>query len=469
MIATQSSEHRKGIPRMGNAAAAEAMPTGATGERERHVRPKAGSHLGILVFLVVSLGVTMSVSQDYTFAPGSLQYYLTILPAAVLPLFDLTAVVQALVGRARMLLAFLVIAGTWHVLRGDLQVVLQLGLLVWVLTWISTKGAKVSVRYLVVLYVIFVVIGSVVFLRTDLNGWGVLPGTTTNLEGAWRVSFFPNIANTGILSLAMFFVLTKDVRTARSHPIALCMVLYFLVFSFVRTSLIGAALYVALRVWFARRGGWTEKRLFWTAIIVGVGVNLMIAGSAASLIADLQEYPLVSRLLLQSAKTELTPEAIFRQMYRPWLWKEHLALFASSPWLMGWGDFDFYKLRPTDLFPDQISLGSESLPTRLLATYGLPAFFFIGYLISNLRERARQSDVWAVACFPAIVLLLMNWGGAFHPGNYAFVIVLMIVTRCAPAFARGGVKRPRTRPRQLPPDPDGPHGDVAAHPHTESS
>lgn len=410
------------------------MTDAQTSLGEAPVLPAAtppGRNIAMLVFVIVSLLVSMSISQEQTPEIGSFSYWLLVISAGLLPLADAKAILETLLGRARLLLLLGVTAGTWHLIRGDVRAVLQLGLIVWVLAWVSTDQARLYSKDLLLLYLALVFIGSCMWILTDLNGWGVIPETTVEEYGVWRVSFFPSIANTAMLSLAIVMVLTRSLATARAHPIVLAIALYFLLFSFVRTALIALLLYLALRLWFGQHGN-SSRRMFWISLMMAISVNLAIASSVV-IVDYLQQFPLLSRLLLRG-ETELSPEEIFQQLYRPWLWWQHLTLFASSPWLMGLGVFEFFELQTDAINVGSTPAGSEALPTRLLATFGLPAILFILYLIGRLRESARERDGWSCACFPPVVLLLMQWGTIFHPTDAHGVIFFLMVVRGSMAF-----------------------------------
>ncbi len=400
-------------------------------------RPRT-RNLAMLFFVALSLLVSMSISQEQTPEIGSWSYWLLVIPAGLLPLADAGALFKTLLGRARLLLLFGVIAGAWHLLRGDTRAVLQLGLIVWVLAWVSTDRAHLKVQDLLVVYLTLVAIGVGIWMLTDLNKWGPIPGTTVDDYGVWRVSFFPNIANTAMLSLAVLLVLSRSIATVRAHALVFGIALYFLLFSFVRTTLIALAVYLVLRWWFGRRQR-SARLLFWTSLLVGIGINVMIASSVV-VIDYLQQFQLVSRLMLRS-ETGLTPEEIYQQLYRPWLWWQHLTLFATSPSLMGLGVFEFVNLQTEELNVGTTPAGNEALLTRLLASYGLPAFLFMFYLISRLRHAARQHDLWACACFPALMLLIMQWGAIFHPTDALGTIFFLMMVHGSKAFTGARAER----------------------------
>lgn len=400
-----------------------------------------GGNAALMLFVTLALMVSMSVTQEEAPVPGSFRYWLLVLPAALLPLTGLLPIARVLVSRGWWLLVFLLSAGIWHFLKGDTRAVVQLGLLVWMTAWISSDAARLKAEHIVGLYLGLVALGCVVYVATDLNRWGPLPGMTVADYGVWRVSFFPNIAYTAFLSLVVIMILTRQRARMAQYGFVLAVATYFLVTSFVRTALIALAMYAVLRWWFARRP--TPGRLFWGALLVGFGVNLAIAGSVVVL-EFLQQYPIVSRLFLRG-ETQLSTEEIFQQLYRPWLWWEHIQQFAASPSLMGWGAFDFEELKNTALIEGQEQGDTVSLPTRLLAAYGIPGALFTVYLVARLRAAARARDAWSCACFAPVLLLILQWGSVFHPSDALFALFLMTVVRGSPAFpdpARPGLRPP---------------------------
>jgi len=219
-------------------------------------------HAGVLAFVVISLCVTMSYTQLVNLEQGSLQYWLLLSSAVLIPLFSIAEIAKVLIGPARLLLILVIAGGGWHFLRGDYSTVLQLGLLVYVLAWVASANTRLLVGDLAIVYLVMVGIGAAVTVLTELSPYSFVPGLTVEEFGRWRVSFFPNIAYTGILSLGLFLLLTRNLASATRRPLVLALVTYFLVFSLVRTALIGFVIYLALRWFYQRkRAEWEGKNL----------------------------------------------------------------------------------------------------------------------------------------------------------------------------------------------------------------
>jgi hypothetical protein len=384
----------------------------------------------MMVFIGLSLALAMAHSQFDSFERGSLRYWLAVTPALLFPLLNPHELLKTLFGRAKLLLIMLLWAGVWHCVAGDLHAAVQLGALVLVLTWISTDQAEIDVRDLVRLYLLLVLIGISVKLLSNFNHYGLIPGFSDPAYGRLRVSFFASIAYTGTVSLAMLMVLTGSKRRAKSHQIALVVAGYFLVLSFVRASLLAAVIYLILHHVFGKYRRPRPRRLFWIAVIVGFGFNLAVFLSAPILYA-LQDNFLVSTFLLRG-QTGLSINDILYQLNRPWLWSAHLHLFFSSPGWMGWGS-SYQAMLDAGGTPIATT-GSESLPTRLLATYGIAGALFTVYLVRRLRVLAWRDDRWACACFPAIFVLMMNWGSVLHSTDGMFILLTLMITKGSAGF-----------------------------------
>ena len=391
-------------------------------------------NIAMTIFVTLGLLVAMSVSQFENFAVGSFRYWLVTMSALLLPLFDLPAIVKTLLGRAMVLLVFVLVAGTWHLFVGDTQAVLQLFLFVYVFTWVSTDRAALDVHDIARLYLLLLGCGVAVLIFTDENIYSLVPGRAESAVAAGRVSFFPNIAYTGVFSLAALLVLTKDRFLARAYSVVLAIAIYFLIFSFVRASFIAAVGYVVLRWWFSKYREPKPRRMFWTALVVAFGFNVAIAQSAGVLCL-LQDNFLVSSLFLRG-ETGISLDRIAYQLYRPWLWDFQFKMFAASPAWMGWGTQDFPQM-VLDQTPPLEAAASVSLPMRLLTAYGIPSILFVVYLIVRLWRLARRDDRWACACFPGLFILMMNWGSVFHPTDAMFVLLMLIVVRGAEGFVGG--------------------------------
>ena len=391
-------------------------------------------HYAMLVYVCLSLSMTMLVQQTVAIERGSWQYFTYVATAIALPSLSLPSIVRCLFSRCALLLLWLLWAGAWFFWVGDYRAVGQLALLILVTSWVATDQALLDAGDLVKIYIALILVGMGILSLTTLNPYSLIPGRAIPQYGVWRVSFFPNIAYSGILSLALLMILTRDARSARTYSWLIIIATYFLVFSLVRAALLSALIYFALWWWFSRWQIPRPTRMFWIALGVAAGFVALTAVSAKLLFMT-QDYSMVSAIMLRG-KSNLTVDQIAYQIYRPWLWGQQLNLFLSSPWLMGWGSADFYGLvaGKEESQTMLVSAGSEALPTRLLVAYGLSGLLFSIYLVQRLRKLALADDRWACACFPALFALMMSWGSVFHPSDALFVILLLIMTKGSDGF-----------------------------------
>ena len=132
----------------------------------------------------------------------------------------------------------------------------------------------------------------------------------------------------------------------------------------------------------------------------------------------------------------LEAEEIMAQMYRPWLWLQQVGLFLSSPYLMGWGSFDFFEMVVLP-FDDRTATarGHGIAPHAAIVVVRLADPVFIGFLIGQLRRSAKNCDRWAVACFPVVLLLLMQWGSVFHPSDSMFLLFMLMLAKGSRGYA----------------------------------
>jgi hypothetical protein len=384
-----------------------------------------------LLFVLFGALFGMTVSQEYTGEQSSLRFVLYVGPAAAVALLRPVELVEALRDKAFLLMLLLALGGGWHFFLGDTRAALTVGLFALMLTWHNARPVRLVVNDISRAYVAMVAVGAAVWLFTESNKWGLIPGTTATAFGIWRVSFFPNIAISAFFSLAVLILLTRDGWRQAMTNAVFWLSLYFVIFSFVRTAIICLALYVLMYTLY-RLPRW-RLGYFVPSLVVGIGANLFIAYSATIFLA-LQDLPLISRLFLRG-ESGLSEYEIYEQFFRPWLWSQQFNQFWTSSYLMGWGSTDFVSL-VTDRLQVSIEAGdSVSLPTRMLSQFGLAGLLFSAYLIVALRQTARRRDLWACAVWPVTIIALMQWGSLFHPADAFGLLFMLILAKGWSGFA----------------------------------
>src|SRR5262249_4228157 len=154
-------------------------------------------HCAMLVYVCLSLSMTMLVQQTVGIERGSWQYFTYVATAIALPSLSLPSIVRCLFSRCALLIIWLLWAGTWFFWVGDYRTVGQLGLLIFVMSWVATDQARLDAGDLVKIYVALILVGMGILSFTTLNPYSLIPGRAIPQYGVWRVSFFPNIAYSG--------------------------------------------------------------------------------------------------------------------------------------------------------------------------------------------------------------------------------------------------------------------------------
>ncbi|MBY2992606.1 hypothetical protein HF263_17655 [Rhizobium leguminosarum] len=421
----------------------------------------------ILLFVAYSLLLTIYMGQERIVSRGDLLYWLLTLPTVAAPLPRVRQTVENLIfGCARPLAAMGLIASIWFGLKGDMGVIPPIVLIAWVSAWASRSEVRINIRWLFAIILVFYGLGSLSFVLQppfekyswlmheyygdplaadsgdivlppqdregiDINPWGILPGQTAPAYGPWRISMVPNIATSGTISLFVFLIALKHLRFRWLTITTAVATGYFTILSFVRSALIGLVLFSATTVVLKLLPDNARLRVT-VAFAMTLGL-ILIVGISPLVLYHLQDIPLISRLLLRN-QSGLSLEAIYRQAYRPWLWLQHLQIFWQSDDLMGYGSSLAQSATKKLLNAGQVRSDSVSLPTRLLATYGLPALGFLYFLGERCYTHAKNNDIWAVSMLSLLIWLMMTWGSIFHPTNAIFVLALLIIGRGGSAF-----------------------------------
>lgn len=441
------------------------------------------SHGGdIVLFAVYSLALKLFIGQEQIVSRSDLVYWLLVVPALLLPVLRLRQTIgNLLIGVGRPFSVLGLVAGLWCLISKDYSAVLQLFLVVWVAGWATRNEVRLDLRLLMVALIIFYFAGIVKYYAQEdyerhewlmseympskpaakfseeegsahlqppelpdqelsglhLNAWGILPGQTAPAYGPWRVSVTPNIASSGIVSVLAIMLSLVWFRPRPINVATLAFGLYFAILSFVRSALIALVVMTCgqalLRLVPAR---WKLVRL--TAVFLLTIGTVGALWLAPYVIYKIQDVELVSRLFLRE-ESGLSLADIYRQVYRPWLWSQHVQIFLSSDYLMGQGSELAKSAERAMINYGQPRSDSIAFPTRMLATYGLPALALVWFIGERCIAHARENDIWALSVIPALVWLMMTWGAAFHPTSIVYVLALLIIARGSNAFV--GVRR----------------------------
>lgn len=427
----------------------------------------------VLIFIAFSLATSLFIGQDRVISRGDFMYWMLTVPAVFFPAVRLRQTLEnLLVGRARLVGVFGIIATLAMLWRHDFGLILPVVLIVWVAGWACRDEVKLNASHLSGVAIAFYTTGIVLFylqppyedypwmmapyqraeeapgidvpgvgLQTvipdqerkgvDLNAWGVLPYQTAPSFGVWRVSVTPNIATSGLVAL---FVLLIALRRFSFRPIKVVTVgssAYFAILSFVRAVSLGLGIFLTA-IAIMRVVKSPDFRVA-AILLMTVGV-IVVTALSPSVLYLLQDWPIVSRLFLRG-ETGLSVADIYRQTYRPWVWGEHVRLFWESPYLMGQGKDLAESASKSLINAGHARSDSVSFVTRLLATYGLAAFGLIVFIMERCIHHARRDDIWGAAMVAMILFLMMTWGSLFHPTNGIFALAFLILGKGSEAVS----------------------------------
>ncbi len=384
----------------------------------------------LIHYLIITLSILLFIGQNDIVEPGSVMYWGVLLPAILIPFINFRDLVYSSLIKLWPILLMVLLTFASSLFKEHQHVTFRLLLLLWMLSWLSLNDLIIRVKTLSNIYIVTILVSIIVYMLFDFNHWSVFPGTILQGNSMWRVSFFPNIANTAFFSLFIFMVCTKDRETYKRNKFVVWVSLYFIIFSFVRTANISLALYLLLSFLFKKIEN--NKLLFIYSILAAIIVNIVIAYSV-NLIHMLQSLPIIDKFLLRGEHT-LTHKDIYIQLYRPWVWGQQWHIFTNSSFLMGEGVYDFSQLTASDINGPEARDDSVSLLLGMLAQYGLPTLLFYYYLLKNHYKNAMALDKWSCTIFPIIIFIAMQWGCVFHPAGVFFAMYFLILIKGKKAF-----------------------------------
>jgi hypothetical protein len=373
----------------------------------------------------------LTLGQDDAIEKGGPSYWILISASLVPIVLSIRHWFRGLFAEFLWVPIFFLVSAGWGAIRGDGGIVLTL--LMVSLSWVYSQcsAARIEATSFARLFVVIVLLGIVFRATSDSNYYEIIPWSISDPRADGRVSFAGNIGFSGMFSLLAFIVLAGQRKRAPIVWVALSLSAYFIVFSRVRTALIGLMIF-AVMFWFTSRKTNASPRFFFFLATFVLVLTITAISVAPLVLVNVQSTGLVSDLFLQG-KQSLDADEISEQLYRPLLWAAHLQLFFSSPYLMGWGEAAPSMVESAGA--GFLSGGDTvSLPTRLLAHYGIPGILFIWAAISALRRHSRAHDLASVCAWPVCVLVMLSWGSAFHPTDAVGVIYLIVLFRGISAF-----------------------------------
>lgn len=437
----------------------------------------------ILIFVSFWLIGALFLGQDRVIDRWSIPYLAAVLPAVMFPMLRLRQTLHSLLlGYAQPVAAFGLIGLAWLLITSDFNAIPPLFLITWVTGWACRQEISIDRRHLFSLALGFFAAGVTVYFISyamidrsspeyawmgfppsdvvaadsvapdqaapllpdqtrsglDINPWGIFPNQTlAAFSSTWRVSVTPAMSTSALFSMLVLLIFLQKPTSQPTSLAASCGSTYFALLSFVRGVLTGlvlfASTYAMLR--FMPRAMWSRL------LVVGVttiGLVIAVALFAPLILYNVQDSTLISRVFLRG-QSGVTLSDIYRQMYRPWLWLQHVNEFVNSDYLMGAGSALKQSAAENLLNANHIRSDADSFLTRLLATYGMASFGMLYFLVRRAYAHSQTNDVWGLAMLSTLVWLMLTWGSAFHPSNGIYVLSFMILGLGSRAFRDRGL------------------------------
>jgi hypothetical protein len=254
--------------------------------------------------------------------------------------------------------------------------------------------------------------------------YGIIPGLSLDEELWWRISLFPVVPESAFFSAIILLVnvLHRDLPMRRT---CLALALYFLLFSGLRSALIGTGMALALlfavdRAWLKSPGAVMRWLL---ASCIGFVVFLLLIDLIKVAPAFRNEF--LNSYLFRMEEGLSSTEDLTKSIYRTWLWSEHLRIAASNP-LFGIGTFDFAAISDNSLELG-IGSGSESFLTGLYARVGLPALLLLGFFVSTIWRQLKGGRVLPALMGSLLAVAMLAYGSFLVSYNFVFLVMVGLI------------------------------------------
>jgi hypothetical protein len=382
-------------------------------------------------FLVISFLTLITIGQNDIVEVGSAKYLMIIIPVFLVAIIKLQEITFTIIFKAWPLLLMVILVMVWGCVNNDIHSSFRLILFLLVISWLEVSSIRLKIKALFKIYYLLILISFFIYFCTDISPWSVFVGSSDVEFGDWRVSFFPNIANTAFLSLFVFILCTKDDETFKNNKFICILSVYFIIFSYVRTAILCLILYSVLYLILRRiKNKWA---LFWLSLLATVVFTLFV-GYSQLLIYKLKDLTIVSKFFLRG-QANLSAHEIYVQMYRPWVWKNQWEIFINSPYFMGRGLYNFNDYITSGFRGKEFEeTDSVSLLLGFLASYGLATILFYYYILKKNYLNAVQYDSWGCTVFGLIIFISMQWGTIFHPTSGLFVLYFLLLIKGKKGF-----------------------------------
>lgn len=325
------------------------------------------------------------------------------------------------------LVLFYALAFTVSAARGDVGTIQSAGLLTLSLIWLSNTPSVISLILLNRLLLASIAMGGL-FHTLGLSEYGILPGQYAAGEDRgimWRVSLFPFVPESGFFATIVLIANQISGRGLSRYFFG-SLALYFLVFSGVRSAMIGWLL-VLIFLFFDRNrhiyniSRLRNRRLSLTLVLLTIFTLTVIGANLLSHFPNISGTSL-GNYILREGSEDINHESINKSVYRSWLWLQHIDIFLKNP-LLGIGTYDFNSLITERLFEDMGETGSESFLTLWLSKLGLVTLPLIVFFIILINKCANHIDQNSIAIYIILLIAMLAYGSFLVPYNFMFIVI----------------------------------------------
>lgn len=380
---------------------------------------------GLLAYYTVARFFGVDYEGATQLLPPQVLYVLFALPVvAIGGFFSIAALVN---GRIRLpeslLLIYFGLVLAVSLMRADFAIIPSVIAFVLPIFGIWSLRLAPSPNLLNTLLYIAIPLGAIAFL-IGLNSWALIPGFA-NDKIKWRASIFPGVSDTAYFC-AVIIMANIWFQNGVLRRLSLLLASYFLLFTVIRSALIGVMMAVAYRYM-------ADMPLFCTTFRRWLLITVMVAAFIAVVVLPAvlalvlptgQDNAWLNQLLFHTEEGVQDEQGLSETVYRGWLWAQHLTIFLQNP-LIGIGSYELKDYVDTGILgPNNEYTGTESFITGQLSRVGLIAGFLYAAILLKMHEAMKAGEHAAVACGIVIIVLLFSHGGVANTYNVQFLLLV---------------------------------------------
>jgi hypothetical protein len=342
-------------------------------------------------------------------------YLLYVLPISLFVLYNLVAFrLKSLLSRSEniLLLIMIIYAGLMSIFNGEITNILPITLFYTSILVVIHRKYIVSLSLLNVLYIITVCYGFLMYYL-GYNQYGILPGQG---EGIYEkpVSLFPlAIVGSSFFSLYVLmynYFLNKN--PLKWFLIILC--IYFIYFSYNRTSLICLIFFVFSLVLFQNfKNRYRFFKIIYPYIFVSVVVAIVFSADIF-INSNLNKNEEIASIIQK--EVDHTNEDLYGSA-RPFLILQQLELFLNN---IITGTSSFKLINQYD------AAGTETFFTAMLANIGIAFFLFLFFIHKKIYTAVVNLNLCSYLAIPIMLLVFILYGVLVMP--YDMISLLIFST-----------------------------------------